>query len=123
MSAGEVRTPVLLGPVPCIGCAPRTRTAAPTPPLRVSVGGGAIGIAVLFVFPVPALAGAREERSVDMSLDRLFAWESCSTDIQLSDVRARAWFALVPIFYYQYEVSLDAEARRVLAGGASCAAR
>ncbi len=58
-----------------------------------------------------------------MSLDRLFAWESCSTDIQLSDLHARAWFALVPIFYYQYEVSLDVEARRVLAWGASCGAR
>ena len=122
ISAAEVRAPVLWGPVPCIGCGPQPVLApsSPSPPLRVTMGNGRIGVALIWIFPVPVMVGAGELRSLDMSLDRLFAWQPCASDVRLTDLRARAWFAVVPIFYYQYEVALSATARVLDVEGGSC---
>ena len=121
MSAAEVRVPVLLGPVPCIGCAAGARLPVASPVGHVANGEAALGIFLFIITPLgifPASAGATESRAI--SPDRLLYWTACHDDVQLNNLRARAWQATVPIFYFQYEVVVEADATEVVVPGASC---
>ncbi len=121
MSAAEVRVPVLFGPVPCIGCTAASRAPAAAPISHVANGEAAVGILLFIITPlgiVPASAGETESRAI--SPDRLLYWTPCHDDIQLNNLRARAWGATVPIFYFQYEILVEADATAVVVPGASC---
>jgi len=121
MSAAEVRVPVLLGPVPCIGCAAEARLPAAAPVSHVANGEAALGVFLFIITPlaiVPVSAGASE--SLAIPPDRLLYWTGCHDDIHLNNLRARAWQATVPVFYFQYEVVVEADATEVLVPGASC---
>jgi hypothetical protein len=121
MSAAELRVPVLLGPVPCIGCAAASRAPSVAPGSHVASGDSARGIFLFLITPlgiVPTSAG--ESHSLGISLDRLLYWTRCGNDIRLSNLRARAWQTTVPIFYFQYEVAIEAEAAEVVVTGESC---
>ncbi len=121
LSAAEVRVPVLLGPVPCIGCTATARAPAGAPVSHVANGEAALGILLFIITPlgiVPASAGNTESRVI--SPDRLLYWTTCHNDIQLNNLRAHAWGATVPIFYFQYEILVEADATEVAVPGASC---
>ena len=122
MSAAELRVPVLLGPVPCIGCtAAAVRSPAAAPVSHIANGDAALGVLMFIITPVGIVsATAGESQSRAISPDRLLYWTACHADIQLSNLRARAWQATVPIFYFQYEVVVEADATEVVVPGASC---
>ena len=121
MSAAELRVPVLLGPVPCIGCTAATRSPSGTPVSHIANGDAALGILMFLITPVGIVsAAAGESNSHAISPDRLLYWTACHDDIQLEKLRARAWQATVPIFYFQYEVVVEADATEVFVPGASC---
>jgi hypothetical protein len=121
MSAAQLRVPVLLGPVPCLGCAAVSRAPSAAPVSHVASGDAALGIFLFLVTPVgivPTSAGERE--SLGISPDRLLYWTRCGNDLQLSNLRVRAWQATVPIFYFQYEVAIEADAAEMAVTGGSC---
>jgi hypothetical protein len=116
MSAAEVRVPVLLGPVPCIGCAADTRVHAALPVTEVAGEARAFGV----FLPIGSGVGWGEANDLGISADRLLFWTPCQDDIRLSKLRAHAWQLTVPIFSYFYDVSVKADAATVLVPGASC---
>jgi hypothetical protein len=121
MSAAELRVPVLFGPVPCIGCTAGARPASAAPVSHVANGDAALGLLMFIITPVgivSATAGESESRAI--SPDRLLYWTACRNDLQLNNLRARAWQATVPIFYFQYEVAVEADATEAVVPGASC---
>jgi hypothetical protein len=116
MSAAEVRVPVLLGPVPCIGCADTPRLPAALPVTEVAGEARAFGV----FMPVGSGLGWGEANDLGISADRLLFWTPCGDDIRLSNLRAHAWQFTVPLFSYFYDVSVKADAATVLVPGASC---
>jgi hypothetical protein len=117
LSAAEVRVPVLLGPVPCIGCASGARLPAPMPPARVA----ARRRFYEFFVPLPPSGfGIADDTQRGISADRLLGWTSCLHDLQLSNVGAHSWLLTVPFLVYIYDVFVEADATEVLVPGASC---
>jgi hypothetical protein len=112
MSAAEVRVPVLLGPVPCIGCSADTRVRAELPVTEVAGEAHAFGV----FLPI----GWGEANDLGISADRLLFWTPCLDDIRISNLRAHAWQLTVPLLAYFYDVSVKADAATVLVPGASC---
>ena len=117
LSAAELRVPVLLGPVPCIGCAAEVRQPAPMPLARV-VGRRRF---YMFFLPLPGPGlGATDDSQLGISADRLLAWTPCLDDLRLSNVSAHSWQITVPFLVYVYDVFVEADATEVLVPGASC---
>jgi len=116
MSAAEVRVPVLLGPVPCIGCAADTRIPAALPVTEVAGEARAFGV----FLPIGRGVGWGEANDLGISADRLLFWTPCADDIRLSNLRAHAWQLTIPLFSYFYDVSVRADAATALVPGASC---
>jgi hypothetical protein len=118
ITAAEVRVPVLLGPVPCIGCAAERRQPAAMPAAHLEGRESTF----LFFVPLPprGWASASDDQA-GISPDRLLFGTSCLVDIQLSNVRARAWMFSLPIFFYEVDTSVQADATQVVVPGASCA--
>ena len=116
MSAAEVRVPVLLGPVPCIGCTADTRTRAALPVTEVAGEARAFGV----FLPIGSGLGWGEANDLGISADRLLFWTPCQDDIRLSNLRAHAWQLTVPLFAYFYDVSVKADAATVPVPGAAC---
>jgi hypothetical protein len=117
LSAAEVRVPVLLGPVPCIGCAAEARLPAPMPPARV------VGRRRFYAFFVPLTGpglGIADDTQRGISADRLLGWTACLHDLQLSSLSAHSWQVTVPFLVYVYDVFVEADATEVLVPGASC---
>jgi len=118
MTAAEVRVPVLLGPVPCIGCAEAKRQPAPMPVAHL----GARDSAFMLILPIPPRGLTfSDDRQQGVSADRLLFGTSCLHDVQLANVRARAWMLSLPIFFYQVDTSVEADGIEVVVPGASCA--
>jgi hypothetical protein len=116
MSAAEVRVPVLLGPVPCIGGAADTRMHVELPVSQVAGEARAFGVFIPFGHGV----GWGEANDVGISADRLLFGTPCLDDIRVSNLRAHSWQLTVPILFYFYDVSVNADAATVLVPGASC---
>jgi hypothetical protein len=117
MSAAEVRVPVLLGPVPCIGCATGARSPAPMPLAHV------VAHRRSYEFFVPLPPGGFEiadDTQLGISADRLLGWTPCLDDLQLSKVGAHSWLLTVPFLVYIYDVFVEADATEVIVPGASC---
>ncbi len=118
MSAAEVRVPVLLGPVPCIGCAAEKRQPAAMPVAHL----GGLENAYMVFLPVPPNGLLiHDDSQLGVSADRLLFWAPCRTDVQLSNLRAQAWMLTLPFLFYQVQTSVEAEATQVVVPGASCA--
>jgi hypothetical protein len=119
MSAAEVRVPVLLGPVLCIGCGAEQRQPAAMPVAHIA----GRERAYMFFLPVPPWGiGVAGDNQLGISADRLLVWTSCQADLQLSNLRAQAWMLSLPIFFYVEDTAVEAEATQVIVPGASCVA-
>ena len=115
LSAAEVRVPVLLGPVPCIGCATGTRSPAPMPLAHV------VGRRRFYSFWIPPYPwGIADDTQRGISADRLLGWTPCLHDLQLSKLSAHSWQLTVPFIVYIYDVLVEADATEVIVPGASC---
>lgn len=115
LSAAELRVPVLLGPIPCIGCVAEARQPAPMPLARI------MGRRRFYAFFVPGPhLGIADDSQLGISADRLLAWTPCFDDLQLSNVSAHSWQVTVPFLIYIYDVFVEADATEVLVPGASC---
>ena len=119
MSAAEVRVPVLLGPVPCLGCTADARVRPTLPATQVAGEARAFGVFI----PIGNGVGWGEANDVGISADRLLFGTPCGADIRLSNVQAHAWQLTVPLLFYLYDVSVKADAATVLVPGGSCPAR
>jgi hypothetical protein len=118
MSAAEVRVPVLLGPVPCLGCAADTRVPPALLVSRVSAEARSFGVFI----PVGQGVGWGDASDVGISADRLLFGTPCDDDVRLSNLSAHAWQVTVPIFYFFYDLSVQAETSTLKVPGASCPA-
>ncbi|HEX3905787.1 MAG TPA: hypothetical protein VH853_23375 [Polyangia bacterium] len=115
MSAAELRVPVLLGPVPCIGCGPAARLPAPVPSARIA------GRRRFYDFLFPSyLWGLADDSQLGISADRLLYWTPCGDDLQLSNLRAHAWQLTVPFLIYVADASVEGDAQEMTVPGASC---
>ena len=117
MSAAEVRVPVLLGPVLCIGCTTETRARSELPVTQIAGGARAAGA----FLPLGRGVGWGEADDLGISADRLLFGTPCRDDVRLSNLRAHAWQMTVPLFAFLYDVSIAAEAATVSVPGPSCA--
>jgi hypothetical protein len=117
MSAAELRVPVLLGPVPCIGCTAGARLAAPAPLARIA---GRRRVYAFFLPVPPGGVQIADDSQLGISADRLLYWTPCHDDLQLSNLRAHAWQITVPFLVYVYDVSVAADATEVVVPGAAC---
>jgi hypothetical protein len=118
MTGAEVRVPILLGPIPCIGCAAEKRQPAPMPVAHLAARDSAI----MLILPLPPQGwGFADDRQQGVSADRLLFGASCLHDVQLSNLRAQAWMFSLPIFFYQVDAAVEAEGTEVVVPGASCA--
>ena len=113
MSAAELRVPVLLGPVPCIGCATGARLTAPAPLARIA------GRRRVYAFFLGEF-GIADDSQPGISADRLLYWTPCHDDLQLSNLRAHSWQITVPLLVYFYDVTVAADATEVVVPGAAC---
>jgi hypothetical protein len=118
MTAAEVRVPVLLGPVPCIGCAAEKRQPAAMPVAHLGARDSPF---MLFIPILPQGATYSDDRHGGVSADRLLFGTSCLHDLQLANLRARAWMLSLPIFFYLVDTSVEADGTEVVVPGASCA--
>ena len=116
LSAAAVRVPVLLGPVPCIGCAAGARLRVALPVTEVAGEARAFGAFI----PIGPGVGWGEANDLGISANRLLFWTPCADDVRLSNLRAHAWQLTVPLFAFFYDVSVKADAATVLVPGASC---
>jgi hypothetical protein len=110
LSAAELRVPVLLGPVPCIGCTAGARLPTQAPLARIA------GRRRVYAF----FLRIADDRQLGISADRLFYWTPCHDDLQLSNLRAHSWLITVPLLVYIYDVSVAADATEVFVPGAAC---
>jgi hypothetical protein len=116
MTASDMREPVLLGPVACIGCAakpPEQTTALPS-----HVGAHRRSFLLVYYFPLGGVDVG--SHPIGVSIDRVLYWTPCADDVHLSNVRARAWQLSAPPFYFQSDVSLEANATPIPVAGAKC---
>jgi hypothetical protein len=111
MSAAELRVPVLLGPVPCIGCTAGARLPTPAPLARIA------GHERVYAFFLGV--GIVEDRQPGIPADLLY-WTPCHDDLQLSNLRAHSWQITVPLFVYIDDASVTADATEVVVPGAAC---
>ncbi len=110
MTAAQARSPILLGPIACIGCAgrPPERTEATWQTARARRR--AIGALTL----------------VDTGNEKSFFFgqglttNPCGEDFRLSDLHSSAWVLHVPILFYMADLSIDAELTRTLVPGGKC---
>jgi hypothetical protein len=107
--------PVLLGPVPCIGCGPTVRLPASAPLAPIAARRRFYD----FFFP-SYLWGLADDTQLGVSADRLLYWTPCRDDLQLSNVSAHSWQITVPFLIYIYDVLVEGDATEVLVPGASC---
>jgi hypothetical protein len=118
MSASELRQPVLLGPVACIGCSPqgpeRPNSTASHLQARRHTD---VQVRYFFIYAAGLVI---ESHPGGVSLDRTLYWTPCGDDIHLSNVRARAWQTTIPLLYLQSDVSIDADATPIPVPGAKC---
>jgi hypothetical protein len=117
LSATEVRVPVLLGPVPCIGCGPEKRQQAAIPVAHL---GGPETAFMLFLPVPPSGWGIADDSQLGISADRLLFGTSCQADLQLSNLHARAWMLSLPLLFYYVNTSVEGDATQVIVPGASC---
>jgi hypothetical protein len=117
MTASDMREPVLLGPVACIGCA--AKPTEPTTALPSHVGAHRRSFLLVDYFSLRGDLMA-ESHPIGVSLDRVLYWTPCRDDVHLSNVRARAWQLSVPLLYFQSDVSIEADATPVPVAGATC---
>ena len=118
MTASDMREPVLLGPVACIGCAakPPDRTGAPAS----HIGAHRHTEVRVEYFWVYASGVAAESHPIGVDLDRVMYWTPCTDDVHLSKVRARAWQTTIPLFYFRSDVSVEADATPIPVPGGKC---
>ena len=112
MTASDVREPVLLGPVPCIGCAAKPPEQTTALPSRVGAHRRSFLLVGYYV--------TEESHPIGVSIDRVLYWTPCADDVHLSNIRARAWQLSAPPFYFQSDLSIEADATPIPVAGATC---
>jgi hypothetical protein len=116
LRAHELRAPMLFGPVPCIACSAAERPPAPP---TFHVAGVAEGYGVVDPTP-PSGALVTGSSQGGVAPDRLFFGIACTHDIQLTNVRAGALAAFVPLLAAGSKQSVDGYAAEVNVPGATC---
>jgi hypothetical protein len=118
LDATALRVPLLFGPVPCIGCggASRAPTGAPVAHIEGRPNGYKIGA------PAPG-GGTAIVGSIRPETDanRVLSSTPCHDDLQLADVRVRAFAGFTPIGAAA-ERTVEGDATQVSVPGASCPA-
>jgi hypothetical protein len=123
LGASESRVPVLLGPVPCIGCAPGS--AVRVTPASMPARAVRKDLSCPFCVPVPTgpgWAGNWDRGTAFKKHAEYLGAPSCAGALQLTELHAKAWtFAIPPFFWYAVgEIAGDVTAVRTTE--ATCAA-
>ena len=124
LGGSESRIPVLLGPVPCIGCAPGTAVRVtpatmPAQALRNEL------VCLFCVAPAPIGGGGyvgkwEHGTAFKRHADYLGA-PACGGALQLTSLRARVWTFAIPPFFWFTNSEVDADVTAVRAGEGRCA--
>ncbi|HXU03750.1 MAG TPA: hypothetical protein VN903_22445 [Polyangia bacterium] len=117
LRASEARTPVLLGPVACIGCAPEPgRVAAPP-----TVAGGVHEREyVIATFPSGALDRITDDTvPLDVAATTAVA-DPCREDLRVAAVHAGTWSFHVPLIFGIANTWIDAQASRAAVPNGVC---
>jgi hypothetical protein len=121
LGGSESRVPVLLGPVPCIGCAPGsaarvTSATMPAEALRKD-------LVCPFCVPVPApgYVGNWEHGTAFKRHADYLGAPACGGALQLTGLHLRAWTFAVPPFFWYADNQVAGEVTAVRAGQGRCA--
>jgi hypothetical protein len=118
LGGSESRVPVLLGPVPCVGCAPGT--AVRVTPATMPAQALRNDLVCPFCYPEGYIGNWEHGTAFKRHADYLGA-PACGGALQLTALRARTWtFAIPPFFWYTHG-EIDADVTAVRAGEGRCA--
>jgi hypothetical protein len=119
LGASESRVPVLLGPVPCIGCA--SGSAVPVTPAAMPAQAVRRETVCLFCVPQGYVGEWEHGTAFKRHADYLGA-PACGGALQLTSVGARAWTFGLPPFFWFTDSEVDANVTAIRAGEGRCGA-
>jgi hypothetical protein len=114
--ASEARTPILLGPVACMGCAPDPGPAAAPP----TVAGGArerevtIGAGV-----IPVDLVTRDATELDVAATKAVP-DPCREDLHVASIGTGTWNLHVPLLLIVSKSWIDVQASRAAVPNGTC---
>jgi hypothetical protein len=116
LRASEARTPILLGPVACIGCAPEPARTPSTP----AVDGGVRSRQYIFpLFGSYADKVARETTPLDVAADQGIS-DPCRQDLHVDHIHAGTWGFDVPILFAIEDVWIEVQASPAAVSNGTC---
>jgi hypothetical protein len=121
LGGSEARVPVLLGPVPCIGCAPGSATRVT--PATMPAGSLRKDLVCPFCVPLvpgPAYVGNWEHATAFKRHADYLGAPGCGGALQLTSLRARAWTFAIPPFFWYTGNGVDGEVTAVRASEGRC---
>lgn len=114
MSAADARVPVLLGPIPCIGCtAGSAETSAPASMVARSSARHYVCLLC------PGSINSLESTSFTSEADHLGV-AACGGSLALSELQVETWTLSVPPFVLAHERTIDGEVRPVRMKSPAC---
>jgi hypothetical protein len=126
LGASESHVPVLLGPVPCIGCAPGS--AVRVTPATMPAQSVRKDLVCPFCVPVPVtvpiagtgyVANWEHGTAFKQHADYLGA-PACGGALQLTSVVARTWTLAIPPFFWFTNAGIDGDVTAIRAGEGRC---
>jgi len=116
LRASEARTPIVLGPVACIGCAPEAARVAAPP----TVHGGVRERQ--YIFPIPGSYGdkiVRETMPLEVAATKVIS-DPCREDLHVDGIHTGTWGFDVPILFGIGDVWVDVQASRAAVPNGTC---
>ena len=116
LRASEARTPILLGPVACIGCPSERVRAAASP----TVAGGVREREYVFaMFASYADKVDRDSAPLDLAATQAIR-DPCREDLRVSSIQTGTWTFHVPILFAMGDAWVDVQASRAAVPNGTC---
>ena len=116
LRASEARTPILLGPVACIGCAPEPARGAAPPTVDGVVHERQ------YIFPILGSYAdkiVRETTPLEVSATKVIS-DPCREDLHVDGIHTGTWGFDVPILFGIEDVWVDVQASRAAVPNGTC---
>jgi hypothetical protein len=113
LRASEARTPILLGPVECIGCAPEPGRGAAPPTVAGGVRERELAIGMF--------GGRPTHGAVPLDVAATNAVpDPCREDLHVSSIHAGTWTLHVPLVFAMTNAWVDVQASRTAVPSGTC---
>jgi hypothetical protein len=117
LRASEARTPILLGPVACMRCAPEPARAVSPPAVVGGIREREYVIAVVLSFA--ANPKTQDTASLAVAATKAVP-DPCREDLRVSSIQTGAWYFDVPLVFAMGDAWIDVQASRAAVTNGSC---